>query len=109
MGRVVLEEFGRELLTTWVLVRVQDPVEVPIPALRKTVHLGCGASLEILLGNLDNIIVIEVEACYCIVGFWVARFFFDGDSALVVVKLHYTKALRVTYLISIYCCSNFSL
>ncbi|MNG25234.1 hypothetical protein D3C84_1100580 [compost metagenome] len=29
------------------------------------------------LGDLDNIVVVEVQAGHCIVGFWFQRFFFN--------------------------------
>jgi len=55
-----------------------------------------------LFGDLSYVVVLEVEAGYGVVGFWVGRLFFDGDGALFIAKLHYAKAFRVGDLVAEY-------
>lgn len=55
-----------------------------------------------LFGDVNYIVVVEVEAGYGVIGFRVGRLFFDGDGSVVVIKLHYAEALRVGYLVAEY-------
>ncbi|MNR52436.1 hypothetical protein D3C85_1722840 [compost metagenome] len=48
-----------------------------------------------LLGDLDYVVVIEIQASHCIVGLGLERLFLDGNGTLIGIELNYTKTLRI--------------
>ena len=49
---------------------------------------------------LHHIAVIEIEAGYRPVGFWLLRFLFQRNRTEIVVKFHDAKAFRIHYLVA---------
>ncbi|MDT4861586.1 hypothetical protein FQZ97_961970 [compost metagenome] len=49
------------------------------------------------LGDLDHIVVVEVQAGHCVAGLWLLGFLFDGNRVALAVELDHAKALGVVH------------
>lgn len=58
-----------------------------------------GAGLD-GFGDINHLVVIEVQACNGVVAFGLASLLFDADGFAIGVKLHHAIAFGVTYVIS---------
>ncbi|MNE64173.1 hypothetical protein D3C80_1595690 [compost metagenome] len=71
-----------------------------------TVHIG-NFQLTALggldaLGDLDDVVVVEVKAGDGITGLGLGRFFFDAERSAVGIELNHTEALRVGNMVTKY-------
>ncbi|MCY1554932.1 hypothetical protein D9M68_915460 [compost metagenome] len=48
-----------------------------------------------LLGDLDYVVVIEIQASHCIMGLGLEWFFLDGNGTLISIELNNAKTLRI--------------
>src|SRR5512138_193834 len=53
-----------------------------------------------MFGDIDNLIVVHVQAGNSIIRFRLGRLLFGRDSAALMIKLHHTVSLRVAHIVA---------